>query len=476
MTTSPPPTWNVTRLISAAFYVLLAAALVLSRLVQLDKSFWQDEIYFVGHFVREGPGEILGGPDLSHELYGLLTWATAEIAGESELAFRLWSAIPFIVGVLVVAAWLHTRLSSTAGLLFVFLATVSPLLLDLSRQARGYGLAFLAMSVLIIAALEADRTAQALAVTVMCVAGVLGTWTLPQFGIAFLSTGVILLADRRNRKTTAVGLLSSAVAIVAWYAPHLNQIHTSSQVENGERISTAWLLTAPIDQILLPGLVWIEGTALLAGPIWLPLVLLAVLVIGSSPYVHDRNVGLILCSAPVVTIAALWAFGAYVWPRYLSYLLVPFFVLLSSGASAILERSGTRPALLRTVLCLVAIALLAANFVSVAPDVVRLPRQANRDAAQLIETRSPSSTPVLAYLTAPSNLAFYLDRPVRSLDGTDVASRVCNEAVPVAYVMEPFGVEPVDVPCLRRAGVEHVRFPQYAGGGEMNVWFVPPNG
>ena len=471
-----PSTRNAARVVGAATYVVLVAALVLSRLTHLGKSFWEDEIYFVAGYVREGLGEILIGPGLSHQLYGVLTWATAEVVGESELAFRLWSAVPFVVGVLVVTAWLRARLNATAGLLYLFLATVSPLLLDLSRQARGYGLAFLAMSVMVVAALEADRTGRTRAVAVMSVAGVLGTWTLPQLGIAFLAAGVVLLADRRTRKATAVGLLSSVVAIVAWYAPHLSQIHSSSQVDNGVQISTGWLITAPIDQILLPGLLWIEGRVPLPGAVWLPLVLVAVLVISSSPYVHDRSAGLILCSGPAVTMAVLWAVDAYIWPRYLSYLLVPSFVLLSSGASALLERLRTRPALLRTALCLVAIALLAANFASVAPDVVQLPRQANRDAARLIETRSPSSTPVFAYLTAPSNLAFYLSRPVRSLDGTDVAARVCGEAVPVVYVMEPFGVEPVDVPCLRRAGVEHFRFREYAAGGVMNVWFVPPRG
>ena len=57
----------------------------------------------------------------------------------------------------VVTAWLHSRVDALSGVLFLFLATVSPLLLDITRQARGYGLAFLAMSILVVAALEAAR-------------------------------------------------------------------------------------------------------------------------------------------------------------------------------------------------------------------------------------------------------------------------------------------------------------------------------
>ena len=66
-----------------------------------------------------------------------------------------------------------------SGVLFLFLATVSPLLLDITRQARGYGLAFFAMSVLVVAALEAGRTGRTWAIVAVCAAGVVGTWTLP---------------------------------------------------------------------------------------------------------------------------------------------------------------------------------------------------------------------------------------------------------------------------------------------------------
>ena len=150
-------TWSRSAPPVVAAYTVLGALLLLTRFVWLGHSFWSDELYFVEHFVREGPGEILAGPDLSHELMAIVAWATSSIAGESETAFRLWSVVPFVAGVTVVTAWLHSRVDALTGLLFLFLATVSPLLLDITRQARGYGLAFLAMSILVVAALEAVR-------------------------------------------------------------------------------------------------------------------------------------------------------------------------------------------------------------------------------------------------------------------------------------------------------------------------------
>ena len=74
----------------------------------------------------------------------------------------------------------------------------------------------------------------------------------------------------------------------------------------------------------------------------------------------------------------------------------------------------------------------------------------------------------------PSSLAFYLGWPVRAVRASNVAASVCRNPEPVAYVMQPFSIRPVVVPCLRRDGVVHYVFRQYARGDEMNVWIVPP--
>jgi hypothetical protein len=127
----------------------------------------------------------------------------------------------------------------------------------------------------------------------------------------------------------------------------------------------------------------------------------------------------------------------------------------------------------RTIACVAVIAVLALRFVVVAPDVVGLPREAHKDAAQVIQQTGAATAPVLAYMRHPSNLAFYLGRPVVDLERDDVAARVCGGDGDLFYVMQPFALDEVDVPCLDRGGVQHYRFRQYARGGEMNVWFVP---
>ena len=454
-------------------YVVLGTALLASRMLALGHSFWTDEIGMVAGYVRQGPRYILTGPDLSHELLALATWATSEVVGESEIAFRLWSAIPFVAGVVLMTAWLHRRVDPLSGILFLFLATVSPLLLDITRQARGYGIAFLAMTVVIAAALDAVRTGRTWAVVAMCAAGVVGAWTLPQFAFAFGAVALVVAFDRRVRFAAVIGVVVSIAAIYAWYAPHSSEIQSASQIQDGIQIGFPWVLTAPIDQILLPALIWIDGTALVAGVIWLPFMMLAALVMGSSQLIRTRTSALILCSGPVATIFALWIVDAYVIPRYLSYLLVPLFVLLATGASSILGRIRTRQTALRTVACLVVLGILAARFVATAPDVVRFPREAHRDAAEVIARTGAPTSLVLAYMRRPANLEFYLGRPVVDLEPDEVAERVCGSDQPVFYVMQPFALDDVTLPCLEREGARHYRFRQYARGGEMNVWFVP---
>jgi hypothetical protein len=456
-------------------YAVLGAALLWSRLAQLGHSFWTDEIVMVDEYVRAGPREILAGPDLSHELMAILAWATGALTGESEIAFRLWSALPFVAAVVFVTVWLHRRFGDLAAIVYLFLATVSPLLLDITRQARGYGIAFLAMSVVIVAALETVRRGEKWTIVAMCAAGVLGTWTLPQLGVAFVATGIVLVAVGELRRSVAIALLVSVAAIVAWYAPHLGEVRSASQIEDGVRIGFPWIITAPIDQILIPALVWIDGTALLAGLVWLPLVLLAIAVAGASPLARDHRALALLVAGPVATVVVLWIADAYVIPRYLSYLVVPLFALLATGTASVLGRIPERWGLMRSVVCVVVLAVLAVRFASLAPDVVRLPREANRDAAEVVGRHAPAA-PVVTYVRNPRNVEFYLGRPVESPEPEQLPHAVCARKTGVFYVLQPFTLEPVAIPCLERAGVELSRFRQYARGGETSVWYVPSGG
>ena len=459
------------RIAIAGSYVLLCTALISSRLVGLGRSFWHDEIV-TAEFVQSGPRAILSGHYLpnNHELFSLLGWTTSGLA-DSEVALRLWSVVPFLLGVAVVTAWLHVRVSVLSGVLFLSLATFSPLLVDISRQARGYGLAFLAMGLLTVAALEALRTSETRWLLVAAVAGVVGTWTLPNFVIAFVATSAVLLLDARLRRRTATALAVSFVAIAAFYAPHVDDLLESSRQEYGVAIDGLWVVTAPVDQILIPALIWSEGLAVVPGLVWVPGVIAALVLMASSPLVRDPRTALVLAAPPVATTFALWATDTRIAPRFLSFLLVPLFMLVATGVSSAFTGTRTPGRSVVSVVALVVLGLFAVRAAELVPDVVRLPREAHRDAAHLIEERAEPEARVFVLAHQPDDLAHYLDRPASVVDG-DAAKQVCQPVGPAVFVLQPYRVAPVQLPCLHETGVRRYSFRQSTRGDAILVWFL----
>src|SRR5262249_38807457 len=158
---------------------------------------------------------------------------------------------------------------------------------DLSRQARGYGLAFFAMSVMTIAALEARRSARRWSVVAFSAAGVVGTWTLPVFGVAFFATRGVLLFEGTLRRRVAAPQAVAAACIAAWSLPHADDILSNSHQEFGAPIPPLGIVTAPVDQIVLPSFV-IDGVAA-TGPAWLLVTAALVLLVAGSPLLRNRT-------------------------------------------------------------------------------------------------------------------------------------------------------------------------------------------
>jgi hypothetical protein len=388
----------------------------------------------------------------------------------------MFSVVPFIAGVVLVTFWLHRNHGALSGLLFLFLCVTSPLLLDITRQARGYGLAFGAMSVMVVAALEARRSKSTWLIGAFCVAGAAGTCTLPNFGVSFVVMGAALLIDPALRLRAGLGLGAGLLLVAAWYAPHFDDIRESSRQGYGVPIELEWLVTAPIDQILIPAMIWIDGVVLFPGVRWLPLVAAAVLLIAASPLLRDRFTALLLCSGPVATVVTLWITDTRSVPRFLSYLLVPSFVLLATGMASIFERLRTGPQLARTVVAFVGLVLVAAVFVVRGTDVVRLPREDPKNVAAVIASSEYALAPVYARQVHPRITEFYLGRDVLTAKAAGWLQVACEQAEPVAVVNQPWVLPAAELPCESRPGIRRYRFPQYARGNETIVWLVPPSG
>jgi hypothetical protein len=465
-----------TRALTAGAYALLGVTLCWSRLVGLTHGYCCDEIRTVSLYVNGGPREILAGPYIpnNHELFSLLGWLTFSLGGESEVAIRLWSVLPFLLGVALTTVWLHRRAGPLSGIAFLFLATASPLLLDISRMGRGYGLAFLAMSVLVIGALEAVRTGSWWAIAAVSVGGLLGSLTLPHFALTYAATCAVLLAKRDLRARLGLPFAMTIAVAVVWYAPHVDDIAGSSLADYGQRINSRWLVTAPVDQTLVPALTMLDDSFVRPNLQSLLFSLMLVAVAGSSPLLRARFLGLVLCVPVVTTVVAFWLTGTYIVPRFFSFLLVPLFVLLATGSAAVLVRLRSRPAPVRTAMVVAIFGVLSVQLVPLVIDVSRMPRDATSEAGTTIRRLVPASTPVVAHVPYPDDISFFLGRRVEPVWTSAEAGSVCRRARTAVYVDQPYLVPEARVPCVRRAGTRHYEFRQYTRGERIDVWVIPP--
>ena len=306
-----------------------------------------DEIITVENYVRAGPGAILAGsvPPNNHELFSLLAWLTRSMFGRVGDRLRLWSVVPFLAGV----AWSRhgctyasRRLS---GVLFLFLATGSPLLLDITPAARGYGLAFLAMVVVVVAALEAARS------------GPKSCWLsgsspeessdvdAPELRHRLLRD--VRRAARRSvelrRRVSAAGVLASALAAFGWYAPHW----ATSRLPRGRRTASRSARSASSRRRSTSTR---TGTALAdksrprRQARLFPSQLLSLVVMARA-----RSSGAVVGGHPplgaVVTMVVFWYVRLTSSHGSSSYLLVPLFMLAASGAARSSGRTNRPPCL-----------------------------------------------------------------------------------------------------------------------------------
>jgi hypothetical protein len=273
----------------------------------------------------------------------------------------------------------------------------------------------------------------------------------------------------------AIGIAASLVAVLAWYWPHLDDLAQNSRQDYGRRIEGAWVVTAPIDQIVVPALGWIDETLVVPGIASLLLTVAILLLMISSPLLRRLDDALILCAGAVGTIATVWLTHTYAVPRFFSFLLVPLLMLLASGVARVLEqlverrRAGVR-SVVAVGLVGVAVVLAASNLWRMAT----LPRDAARDVASAIREDTAPATPVFAYVPYPHDIEFFLGRRVHLVREPAELAAMCSSPRDTVFVSHLWLLPPVDVACTARPGTRHLTFRQYARTGRIDVWLIPP--
>jgi hypothetical protein len=206
--------WRSPTLLPGAILALSGLVLVWTRLLPLTQSMWADEVVTITVYAHPGPGAIFGHYVANdHMLFELLAWATTGITGDhGTAAYRFWAVAPAIAAGALLAWWLWRRLDPWVAALFGALATASPLYFGLSVEARGYGLAFLAMSLVLIGADWFDERGGVWPLAVFVAGSLIGIWTLPVFVLPVIAMGGLLAlrASPTRRRSVFWAARSSA--------------------------------------------------------------------------------------------------------------------------------------------------------------------------------------------------------------------------------------------------------------------------
>jgi hypothetical protein len=461
----------------SATYTVLATVMIWSRFAGIGESLWHDEIFTVEHYVAPGPAASFGHYGTNdHILLSVLAWLTVYLPGFSEWAIRFWSVVPFVSGAAIVTVWLHRRAGASVALFFGLLSTSSSQLLMLSTEARGYGLAFMAMAVMTVAAYEASVQSTSNWLSLFAVAGVIGCWTLPTFVLPLLGASGVLLGIRSLRRRLLLRLAIAFCAVVGWYAVPASALIASRGQQYGAPLPWHAPLTGGATELVAAFIPTLSPASLIPAIIVLP-----VLVVG---LVRLRRVmpGLAgIAVAPVTfTFLALTIGGFFVDERFVSYLLVPIFVIAAFGLAALLTpRLGPRGVLAAAYTgSLVMISVVVFAIVSV--QHARMPQEANREAANAVAAAMARTTrPVIFNTAHPQDILHYLPGSVpmfRAAPNT-LGAFICSrhfERTGLVFVQQPYGIDVADTSCLARRGATVRVFRQWDRGLRIAVWTLPP--
>jgi hypothetical protein len=471
----------------AALTALAGVLVVLTTTLGLDQSLWHDEVFSVVHYTTRGPGEILTGRYVpnDHVLFNLVEWATSAVLGRSEVVFRLWSLLPALAAGAAMVWWAWTRISAwTSATLAVLIAT-SPIFHDLAREARGYGLTFLAGALMLVFADRAARGGRRRDFVGLGLAGVVGGFTIPQFVIGFLGQAVPLLARRDLRRPVLVTVGIAGGVLVLLYAPLLSEIVKSPGTVGGESLPWHGPLSAPAQDLLRPNVDVLVGHATDAYAI--------------SPYVPDEViagtlavVGALLwwrlgermaVALLVVPIGFVYVFLTvsrfHVHERYGSFLLFHALALAAVGIVGLVRLLPAAAPRYAAIAACVAVAAIAVDRTLVRSDTYRdEPREDFKGVAAVV--RAHGATRIVTDSIRPDGLRYYLgDRNVVTLPPAWLEAMFCSRHPPPVFVEHPFRTgdglpRPPDVRCLEERGARRITVRQRDRGGHIDVWLLPP--
>ena len=288
----------------------LAAALRLPTLG--SQSLWLDEV-LTGRLARGTLGDLLhrvAGEEANPPLFYLLEWVWTRVAGTSEVALRLPSALFGIALVPAVYAIGRRLGGQRAAVALAALVAVHPLLVYYAQEARGYAAVALACALGFLCFLDAlEGRRRAALWWALAAAVALGCHYFAIFPVAI--EAAILLARRGRAVLPALaGVALAGAALLPLLSEQIGGDHTEN-VTGGtglaERVkgaATSWLVGER--GAALDNLEWLVGVLLLAGVVLVVLrrsreailpaavgggaaALIGLAALGGADYLNNRN-------------------------------------------------------------------------------------------------------------------------------------------------------------------------------------------
>lgn len=378
---APPRRRDPLLLVPAAVLACLGTVLLLRR-----PSLWYDELFtaqvaplplarlLAAVSTGEGTASYLADvpPSYNAPYYVVAhLWLALPGLEPGELSLRSLSLVAAVVGVAVLTLAVTRLAGRAAGLVAGLVVATNPLVLEYSVEARGYGLAVLAVAVTALGLAVWFSGGRLVLYAAGATAAGLAHWfALPV--VAGLALAGLLLRGRRALPLLAVTALAAL--------PTLGLVLLAA-TQDTAGTTTGWIRDTGGAAPWLALRAWTAGSALLLGATVLTCA--AAVALRRSPAVV---VGLCWVAVPLllVTLAEL-ARPVFV-PRYLLPALLGLAVVTAVGVT------GWR----RPLPAVATAALVALSLVAAAPLLDRAPREDARGAVRALEEQHVAGQPVVA--------------------------------------------------------------------------------
>jgi hypothetical protein len=433
-------------------------------------SLWTDELWSILHYSGRGPWTVVTEyhePN-NHIFFNLLNALSPWRGSVEPLPARIWSfaaVASLLAGFLSYFARRRAFLCGAAA--FLVFAT-GPEFLDLTLQARGYGLLSLFALVASVLVVSHIRNGTPRTLALLGVISVLGTFTLPTFGFFIVPMwGFLWLAIRRLRVLYAALLTGAGILVV--YLPVASQL-LSQLAHFDERWGRQYASLGAVKETVVMYLLHPAVVGVALGKRELLVLAAGLLVLLGLAWRRDpveaKGISVILGSA--LAFFAICRTLQTPLVRSTAFVVVPIAFAAALAASVLELPGGAR---LRRVAALAAAGFLLFRGVSAVRSFAFTPFERWKELATIVGETFPEGTP--SFVTSePDYLKGYLAPGNRLAERLDRGSFERGEELLLdTPVMSPSGGR-VDGRSIAPCAVEF-RLPQRRAEYEA-LWFCQP--